>query len=351
MITFIIPAYQAEATLKRTIDSVLCQNSGRWKMILINDGSTDSTADICSWYHNRYPEKITYISQENQGLGHARNVGIGLVKSEYMCFLDSDDWLMPDFVEKVTFYGKNYSPEVIFTLPVIWHEGSNTVRDWYDKQLFECLFPEDGTVIVPEKNPEIYTMEVNACRKILAADFVKKTGFFFPEGIKWEDVYPHFFLLSQCKAVLGIKSAGFYYRIGSTDQITASKGRDRLDILPIFEQLLNYIEEENRQALRFPAMRIFVRFSIWCIRMTEGELRRELVQRLTEFFRRVPKSYFRILQKEIKNKYSKADRRQYALFLLAIRYRAVGWVFYDYFYEEAAEKLVKKVLKAKERVS
>ena len=351
MITFIIPAYQAEKTLKRTIDSVLYQNSGHWQMILVNDGSTDTTADICSRYREWCPEKITYISQENKGLGKARNVGIDLVKTQYMCFLDSDDWLMPDFVEKVVFYGEKYGPELIFTLPAIWHEGSNTVRDWYDKQLFERLFPEDGTVIEPGKNPDIYTLEVNACRKILATEFVKKTGFFFPEGIKWEDVYPHFFLLSQCKAVLGIKGTGFYYRIGSSDQITASKGKDRLDILPVFEQLLSYIEEENRTELRFPAMRIFVRFSIWCIRMTEGELRRELVQALTIFFGKIPKAYYRVLKKETKNNYSKADRRQYLLFLLAIRYKAVRWVFYDYFYEEAAEKIVKKVLKAKERVS
>ena len=350
MITFIIPAYQAEDTLRETIDSVLWQTDESWRMILVNDGSTDRTKEICLEYREQLPEKITYLSQSNKGLGCARNAGMALVKTRYMAFLDSDDRLMPNFVETIALYTRKHEPEVILTLPLIWHEGSQGVREWYDQPVFDKLFQRDGEMIVPSHTAQIYTLEVNVCRKILHRDFVRRTGFLFPESIKWEDVFPHFYLLSNCRSCMGIRSTGFYYRVGRKNQITALRGKDRLDILTIFPELLRYIEEGKREELRFGAMRLFVRFSIWCIKMTEGELRVQLVKELSSFFRRVPSSFYKALRKGAKNNYNKADRRQYALFLIAIRRPALRFVFYDYLYQEAMEKIVKKLLRAGERV-
>lgn len=351
MITFIIPAYQAEKTIKRTIDSILNQIDNRYKIIIVNDGSTDNTEDICIKYRDSYPKKITYIYQKNRGLGNARNTGIENVNTEYMAFLDSDDWLMPNFVDTVLRNCDKNQAEIILTLPVIYHEGSKVVRDWYDKELFEKIFPKDGGIINPINRTECYQLEVNACRKILKTEFVKRICFRFPEGIKWEDIFPHFYLLSNTKLCMGLKSVGFYYRVGSSSQITASKGRDRLDILSIFEELTTYIMKENKRELTFPAMRIFVRFSIWCIRMTDGEIRKELVRKLSIFFHGLSKTFYKELKKETRENYCKADSFQYRLFLFAIQYKIFRWVFYDYLYEDAATKLIKKLLGAKERVA
>lgn len=351
MITFIIPAYQAEKTLTRTVESILRQTDDRWKIILINDGSTDDTENICIRCRDLNPDKISYIYQENSGQGKARNVGIELVTTDYLSFLDSDDWLMPDYVETVGRFLKRERPEMILTLPVIWHEGSRITRDWYDKEVFESVFPKDGVIICPGDYPECYTMEVNACRKVLRTDYVQRIGFRFPEGIKWEDIYPHFYLLSNCESCMGIKSVGFYYRVGSLDQTTASRGKERLDILPIFAGLLDYVTDNKKEELQFPVMRLFVRFSIWCIKMTEGDVRIQLVRGLSSFYREIPKSFYKALKKGSRESYSRADALQYRLFLTAIRSGLFRWVFYDYLYEDAAEKIVKKVLRAKERVA
>ena len=274
-----------------------------------------------------------------------------LVETEYISFLDSDDWLMPEYVESILCRVEKHPAEMVVILPVIYHEGSRLVRDWYDKPVFEKIFPEDGSVVCAHEVPQIYQLEVNVCRKVLRMDFVKRIQFCFPEGIKWEDVFPHFYLLSQCKSCMGIGSVGFYYRIGSSGQITASRGQDRLDILGIFEELLDYVTAEKRRELEFPVMRIFVRFSIWCIKMTEGETRRTLVRRLHRFFRKVPKSFYHALKSGTSGNYTKADARQYRLFLLAIRHKPFYRIFNDYFYQEAAEKSIKKLLGAKERVA
>lgn len=92
-ITCIIPIYNAEKYLRRTLESVLNQNFKDYELILINDGSTDDSDIICKEYQNKYPEKIVIYNIKNSGVAHARNVGINKAKGQYLYFIDSDDEL------------------------------------------------------------------------------------------------------------------------------------------------------------------------------------------------------------------------------------------------------------------
>lgn len=330
------------------------QTDERYQIIIVNDGSTDGTDAISKRYALNYPDKITYRYQKNLGSGGARNHGMKLVKTEYVSFLDSDDWLMPEYVETICKYLEAHADtkvEMIMTLPQIYHEGSKAVRNWYDKELFEQIFQEDGQIVNPQKEQLLYQFEVNHCRKVLQMDFLRRVNFQFREKIRWEDVYPHFYLLSKCTSCMGIGSVGFYYRIGGKQQVTASRGKDRLDFLLVMDELVNYIEKEKREDLRFPVMRILVRFAIWGIRMADVDTRKYLVQELHKAFRRIPKSYYKALQKGSKDSYSKADARQYQLFMLAIRYKIMNLIFYDYLYQDMGEKIIKKLLGAGQRVA
>lgn len=350
-ITFVIPACNAELTLERTLYSILRQSDGRWQALIIDDGSADDTAQIGLDYAGRYPDKIRYLFQENRGLGGARNTGLKLVETEYVSFLDSDDWLMPDYVERIL--GQidvaEEKPEIVMTLPVIWHEQSRAVQDWYDRELFSEIFPEDGFVAEPDRELRLYQFEVNVCRKVLQMAFVRRIGFSFREGVKWEDVFPHFYLLSQCRRCMGI-AVGFYYRIGSETQITASTGGDRMDILPVFKDVVDYIEQ-GHQNLIFPAMRVMLRFSFWCIRMADMETRKLLVRRLHLFFRKLPGRYYRILRRECRRQFPPKDAVQYTLLSAALRQNPWSLLFYDYLWQEICEKLIKKLLKAKDRTA
>lgn len=350
-ITFVIPAYNAEKTLRRTIESILRQTDGRWRAVIVDDGSEDGTAQTGKDYAARYPDKIRYFYQENRKQGGARNTGLRFVETEYVAFLDSDDWLMPEYVERILKAAAacGEAPEMIMTLPVIWHEYSHAVRDWYDKRLFEQIFPSDGIVTDPGKELRLYQFEVNICRKVLHMDFVRRTAFSFREGVKWEDVYPHFYLLSQCRRCMGV-SVGFYYRIGEDTQTTACGGRERLDILPVFEDLRAFLAQ-GREELIFPVMRVIVRFAFWCIQRADLNTRKLLVREIHLFFHRLPGRYIRILKKESARQYSAVDAAQYALLAAALRYRICSRIFYDYLPQEICERIIKKLLGAQGRVS
>lgn len=348
-----MPAYNAEQTIARTIESILHQTDTRYKLIIINDGSTDHTEAICKRYLEGNEDKVHYLFQENRGLGGARNHGMRLVDTPYVSFLDSDDWIMPQYVEKIIWHldkNKDKSVEMIMVLPQIFHEGSKVVKDWYDKTLFEEIFHEDGDVIDPREHTEIYGFEVNQCRKVLQMDFVKRIHFQFREKVKWEDVYPHFYLLSKCTVCMGIGETGFYYRVGGNNQITGSRGKDRLDLLVVLDDLLQYISDERRKDLYFPVMRVMIRFSIWCIRMADTDTRKILVEKLHGVFKKIPKAYYTAFKKGVRKSCSKADAMQYLLFLFAIRYKVLNFIFYDYLWQEIGEKAIKKLLRAGERV-
>lgn len=352
-ITFIVPAYNAAATLERTMNSIIAQSSIRWRAIIVNDGSRDDTAALGEKYARTHADKITYIYQENRGLGGARNHGMELAETAYVAFLDSDDWLMPDYVEQLeaALDKAKTAPEMIMVLPQIYHEGSKVVKKWYDEELFDRIFPEDGTVVNPQMQKQLYQFEVNQCRKVLSMDFVQRTSFAFREKIKWEDVYPHFYLLSKCTVCMGVKSTGFYYRIGSSTQITASHGRDRLDFMQVMKELTSYIEAEGREDLIFPMMRVVVRFSVWCIRMADMDTRQEMVQALHRAYIALPRRYIKLLWKGCREQFPLRDALQYKLFWIAIRYRIFNFVFEDYLWQYVCEKLLKRLLHAQNHVS
>ncbi|WP_025797288.1 glycosyltransferase family 2 protein [Hoylesella saccharolytica] len=101
-LSFIIPVYNVEEYLEGCIDSLLNQglNSQDYEILLVDDGSTDQSPSICDRYAERY-SNIRVIHQENRGLAEARNTGLNHVDSEYICFLDSDDYLLKDGIKQV----------------------------------------------------------------------------------------------------------------------------------------------------------------------------------------------------------------------------------------------------------
>lgn len=100
LISIIIPVYKVETYIRDCIDSILSQSYENLEIILIDDGSPDKCPLICDEYAKK-DKRIIVFHQKNQGLSGARNSGIRLAKGEYFCFVDSDDVLHPDYIQKL----------------------------------------------------------------------------------------------------------------------------------------------------------------------------------------------------------------------------------------------------------
>lgn len=94
-VSIIVPIYNAQNYIRRCIDSILAQEYTDYELILVNDGSTDTSGSICDEYAS-HDARIRVIHKENTGVSDTRNIGIGEAVGDYLQFLDSDDWITPD---------------------------------------------------------------------------------------------------------------------------------------------------------------------------------------------------------------------------------------------------------------
>ncbi|PKC52446.1 nucleotide-diphospho-sugar transferase [Rhizophagus irregularis] len=105
-VSVIIPVYNRENKIKIALESLINQSYQNFEAIIIDDGSTDQTAKVIKEYNC---SNFRYVYQENSGVSVARNKGIAESKGEYICFLDSDDFYEPTFIEKMWKYIKRLS--------------------------------------------------------------------------------------------------------------------------------------------------------------------------------------------------------------------------------------------------
>lgn len=103
LVSVIIPVYNVEKYLSQCIESIVCQNFSSLEVILINDGSSDHSLDICHYYAS-LDQRVKLIDKKNEGVGPARNDGLKIARGKYIYFLDSDDFVEPYFFDSLTPY-------------------------------------------------------------------------------------------------------------------------------------------------------------------------------------------------------------------------------------------------------
>lgn len=122
-ISIIVPVYNVERYLNQCIDSILAQDYSFFEVILVNDGSSDSSEHICDKYQLQ-DSRIKVIHQKNAGPSAARNAGIGHATGDYLYFMDSDDYIHPQLLSTCIPYINDYNPNIIqFSFCRVNHNG------------------------------------------------------------------------------------------------------------------------------------------------------------------------------------------------------------------------------------
>lgn len=106
LVSIIIPVYNAERTLCKCLDSILEQEFNNYEIILVNDGSKDSSLDICNEYGSKH-HNISVINQNNAGVSSARNAGLDIAKGDWITFIDSDDYIEDGFFNCLDTYNED----------------------------------------------------------------------------------------------------------------------------------------------------------------------------------------------------------------------------------------------------
>lgn len=158
-VTLIIPAYNAENFITRSMDTALAQSFPDLEVIAVDDGSQDRTPEILDWYQEHYPN-VTVIHQENSYVSGARNTAIRQTRGEYICFVDSDDMVTSDMVTRLydslrkndcdvaigsAYHITNKGYEILLQYPMKEDAAIGTDEFFRDYYLKECGF---GTIVV-----------------------------------------------------------------------------------------------------------------------------------------------------------------------------------------------------------
>jgi len=139
LVSIIIPVYNVGAYVSQCLDSVVCQTYQNLEIIVIDDGSTDSGGIICDEYAQKY-QKIQVIHTENKGLSSARSLGIDQAKGTYISFVDSDDWIEPNTVERMIETALQTSSEVVVSDICFEHKGKSLERVHSEEQPNQQIF-------------------------------------------------------------------------------------------------------------------------------------------------------------------------------------------------------------------
>ena len=127
-VSFVIPVYNAESFLRQCLDSIKNQTVNEWEMILVDNGSTDSSGDICNQYANE-DNRIQVVHQENKGPASARNIGVRLAKGDWISFIDSDDWIEKNYIEILQDYFDEKYDLIFYAYDIVSENGTKCILD------------------------------------------------------------------------------------------------------------------------------------------------------------------------------------------------------------------------------
>ena len=215
LLTVVIPVYNVEKYLKRCVESVLVQEWSNYDILLIDDGSSDSSPQICDDYVKAY-DFISVIHKENGGLSEARNTGISLAKGEYVYFPDSDDWLEPQTFKELAEVLESQEFEIVsFNREFVKGGEDAIVSDPLVTQVFngKDAFVQmlKHSFITGFANDKIY-------KKSLFID----NNISFPKGKYYEDLGTNYKLFLSAENVFATNQKYYHYLIDNPDSITQS---------------------------------------------------------------------------------------------------------------------------------
>lgn len=208
-ISIIIPVYKAEATINKCLDSFINQTFNDWELILVDDGSPDSSGRICDDYCER-DSRIHVIHQSNSGVSSSRQVGLESSSGIYIIHADSDDWVEPEMLEE------------LFRVATA-DDADMVICDFYSDDGIHSTYLEqrptslDSSVILYDLFGKIHG---SCCNKLVKKSCIERFAAHFPAGINYcEDVCFNVQLLKHDIKVSYLNKA-FYHYVQSPTSIT-----------------------------------------------------------------------------------------------------------------------------------
>lgn len=220
-VSILSPAYNVERYIEKCLDSVLAQTFTDWELLLVDDGSTDGTGEICDRYA-ALDERIKVIHQPNTGVAGARNTAVAAARGKYIAWIDPDDHADPRWLEKL-------HSMIVETGADVAQVGY--IREYTDHIRYKSLFREEKVLsgeeayleLLIDRKVQSYLWNKMFRREVMTCPF--------PVGMKFEDIYTHsdWFRNVHRMAVSG--ETLYYYRMRRSSIMNTAFAKARFDYL------------------------------------------------------------------------------------------------------------------------
>lgn len=180
-ISIIIPVYNAEEYLPRCLDSVVGQTLQCWELLLIDDGSRDSSGSICDNYAAK-DERIRVIHQKNTGVSAARNAGLEAASGKYIGFVDADDWIAPEMFQNLLSAAEDQNCELVMCDARTVYPDGRSEPDTITQLKDSCILNSEN--IFPKL---LLEMAGAVWRCLYRAEMLRRHAVKFPLGIKFSE--------------------------------------------------------------------------------------------------------------------------------------------------------------------
>ncbi|MDF2686221.1 MAG: hypothetical protein K0S55_1402 [Clostridia bacterium] len=249
-ISIIVPVYNCEEYIEKSLSCLLMQNIQNLQIILVNDGSEDNSETICKRLAEK-SDRVTYVYQENGGPGKARNTGLNLVKGEYTAFCDADDTIDPALYEKLIHYLEKNDADMAMCDFYNERDKKNMGLPWKDnavlnrEDILHDLIPRmTGNVMDDDTVVPIWG---SACRCLFKSKILKNHKIVFPTDITFaEDLIFVFRYLLFTQRVAVCNQVLYYYTM-NPHSIMNSHKYYQAEMFSKRKQLMKYIKEILQQ--------------------------------------------------------------------------------------------------------
>lgn len=243
IISVIVPVYNVENYLSACIESIINQTFSDLEIILVNDGSTDRSGEICDEYA-RKDSRIKVIHKSNAGLSVARNTGLDVAQGSYILFVDSDDYINFDACEMLVKTALREQADIVQGKGIKFKEkneiqvetGTGRISCYSNIDALEALF-------------EYYDSDIRvvAWNKLFHKNLFKRLR--FPNNLIYEDTYLIPRLFYEANKVVVVDYYTYYYRLSENSIMRSSFTLKKLDKLTVLKENLTFYREINEKNL------------------------------------------------------------------------------------------------------
>lgn len=320
LISIVVPVYNVEKYLDECVQSILCQTYTALEIILVDDGSTDAGGKICDEYALK-DSRIKVIHKTNGGLSDARNAGINIAAGKYITFIDSDDFITPDYVSYLYNLCKEYNTKISVSAHTIYLENGNKIyKGLYSTKKLSAK--EALTSILLDNG-----VDLSAWAKLYEKNLF--TDINFPVGKNFEDTATTYKLFDKCDNIACGKEANYFYRIRKnsiTTSISSDNFYKKLQLITNTEEMCNYIEN------KYPELHnACERRKIWAYFSTLNQLNKITNKKSLESEENKIVQYLKERRKIILTgkEYSRRDKLAIQCLSFGNKFYSFAWKFYE----------------------